>query len=360
MATEGDGLQSGQAEQVMSDSERPPEYGNGRNSGDVNLVVNGGDNHNNNNNGYQTSETVVMDTKERRYNGVLAQFGMRTRSINVGSQENLDVNGYFLERVDTENYDVDMTPWVGCENDYLLGLHTTKFINIKSKSCECNSNSNKAVGVEFGNTVLHHKNSQRLVIKQRNQVGVLEQAKRQILIVACALFFILSVAFLASDIGGLIAIGVIFLFLTFYLLYLVLKSTTGEGNTYSFTTQSIPLNSIFWVNRKLSIVEETPCCRVECMCPEQNDIERKFSDVTIGFNRNVTSNTFAYGGGGSFSTNFNGLTGKDSGTLDVISIKLENNQAYNLQHYLDCIITGCNAMQYNHIDSKFIYHKILP
>ena len=51
---------------------------------------------------------------------------------------------------------------------------------------------------------------------------------------------------------------------------------------------------------------------------------------------------------------------KRNNGIDQITIKSENNQAYNLQQYLDGIITGKNVLQYNHIDSKFIYYPVLP
>ena len=364
MATEGVGAEQAMSN-VLSDSEQAaPSYrgGNTGGSNDVNLVLSasaGGAAVGNinapyggRNGGYQTEEKVIVDSQERVYNGIRAKFGMRTRSINLGLASSIDENGYFVERLDTENYDTNMTPWVGYENDYLLGLHTAIFANLKNATCCGGGSSGVSLGIEWAHTVIHCKDSSRLIIKKRDQVGVFEQAKRTVLIILFVLMLLIGFICLGSGSGGAIAVGILFILGAFFVLYRALLSASGSGNSYSFTTQSIPINSIFWVDRKLTVVEENQCCQIECCCPEQTDIDKNFSTITIGFNRNVMSNSFN-------QTTFVAPSNKDT-NLDQVTIKLENNQAYNLHQYLDGIMTGKNVLQYNHIDSKFIYYPVLP
>ena len=94
----------------------------------------------------------------------------------------------------------NMTPWVGYENDYLLGLHTATFANFKNATSCCGGGGSSGVslGIEWEHTVIHCKDSSHLVIKKRDQLGVLQKAKRTLLIVLFFILFLIGIISLSS------------------------------------------------------------------------------------------------------------------------------------------------------------------
>ena len=162
----------------------------------------------------------------------------------------------------------------------------------------------------------------------------------------CALFAILLTfvsiilliaAIAGGDSGGLYGVGIVMLIIGIVLCFVGKRGSTQSHN-FIMVSQSIPINSIFYVDRQVEQQSQLRGSFCGSCCSKEEETRTHYSTISIGYNRSNLSDKF----------------NASASTKDFITITLVSNQAYNLHQYLNCIIDGTHPY-FNNINIGYSY-----
>ena len=280
------------------------------------------------------------------------------------SQMNMSTpDGYYKERQENGpwrqiKYDEVMQPWENNENEFHFKCWTEYNVKteIQSQSIRnLEQQQNKgSLSLSTGTSVYHRKKSDRLIIKKREKASIFALTRQNpngwvaFAIIVVGILIILY-GFVDFSLTAIIA-GFIIMISGISVPCCCNKSKTNALSEFVYTTQSIPINSIHFVDRQLETYDanavQNQCC--SCCCGTNAQISIKFSQVTIGFNRSNISKAF-------------GITGLATNSEDTVTVRLRCIDAYNLQQYLNGILDGKNRSEINYNDIlKPNYYSTLP
>eukprot|EP01083_Nonionella_stella_P018518 51576_1 len=273
---------------------------------------------------------------------------------------------YFRPRAeDTGDYQENMKPWETDGQNYSFACCTEKIAH----TTQYTKKQSVAVQVDWIHSVYHKTGSTRLIVKRKAGSSALAQAKNNpatkwaVLLCLCAIVCFIFGGIVAGNLGdddsdsdsysnrtwnsatgqydydtdtdseedGSGGLGALFgggavLLLTAIILFQCYSKRRVMQTNFDLVTQSIPIASIFFVERTVEQTEEADqCC---CEKPEEKQVHH--TDISIGYNRS------------NLSTKLNG----SASTEDYITFSLDSNQAYNLHQYINCIIDGSHP-QFN-------------
>jgi len=255
-------------------------------------------------------------------------------------------NNYFQPREDTGNYDENMKPWEADGQNYSFACCTeySTQAGTKKKGCCCGvAEKSQNVETKWVHTVYHKTGSNRIIVKKREAASSLEKAKNNPMTKWAVLVAILGILLAVSgaaypDDGEvekqrnmLIIAGGIMIIVSFFLCIFGFQGKNNFVRDQEMVTQSIPIKSIFFVERTVSQKEEaaTKSC---CGGKEKTDI---YSDISIGYNR----------------SNLSSRLQTSASKKDFVTFSLMANQAYNLHQYINCIIDGTHPQTSNGNDN---------
>lgn len=231
----------------------------------------------------------------------------------------------FRQREDTKNYEEDMTPWLRDPNaasNYQFMCSTEYIDELKQQGgCACCSGKKVAKDTDKEQTSVYHKtNSKRLIIKRKQHESQLRKIKKNPCVMFALFCIIVAIVLFiaAGDRGVLYGVGAVLLILGLVLCFCG-KGGSVQNDVFVMVTQSIPINSIFYVDRYV----EQDVKNDQCGCCQQEEMIH-YSTISIGYNRSNLSEKF-------------NLT---ANTKDFVTLKLVSNQAYNLHQYLNYVIDG--------------------
>mmetsp|Transcript_41216 Transcript_41216/g.36398 ORF Transcript_41216/g.36398 Transcript_41216/m.36398 type:complete len:309 (-) Transcript_41216:117-1043(-) len=255
--------------------------------------------------------------------------------------------GYFERIEDTNDYQEDMEPWLRDPNAAQNYLFRCMTINKDDETivtaAGCCKGKSEAKDSEKEQTSVYHKvNSKRLIIKKKEQISSVAQMKKN----PCALFalllifisIILLIAAIASGgPGALYGVAIVMLLIGIAICFFGKRGAT-QMHTFIMISQSIPINSIFYVDRQVEQQSQLKGRSCGSCCSKQEEEKINYSTISIGYNRSNLSDKF----------------NASASTKDFITVTLVSNQAYNLHQYLNCIIDGTHPY-FNNINIGYSY-----
>jgi len=270
----------------------------------------------------------------------------------------------FIERTqDTNNYEEDMEPWLRDPNaaqNYLFRCMTINSdieLAVKDGGC-CKGKAESKASAKEQTTVYHKLNSKRLIIKKKEHESTMKQMKKNPCLVFAILLTIVGVILLivaislsggdedtnnyyqeeeSEDPGGYYGGGIVLIIIGIVLCFVGKKGAT-QSDEFVMISQSIPLNSIFYVDRKVEQESQLKANSCGSCCANEKSKLTNYSTISIGYNRSNLSDKF----------------NASASTKDFITVTLVSNQAYNLHQYLNCIIDGTHPY-FNNINIGYSY-----
>lgn len=241
--------------------------------------------------------------------------------------------GYFERIEDTNDYQEDMEPWLRdpkAAKNYLfrcMTINNDTETSVTDAGC-CKGKSEAKEAEKEQTSVYHKVNSKRLIVKKKEQISSVAQLKKNpcctfaiLLTLVGVILFIAAIA--GGDSGGLYGVGVVILIIGVILCF-VGKRGSAQTHNFIMVSQSIPVNSIFYVDRQVEQQSELRGVSCGSCCFKQEEARTHYSTISIGYNRSNLSDKF----------------NASASTKDFITVTLVSNQAYNLHQYLNCIIDG--------------------
>jgi len=185
---------------------------------------------------------------------------------------------------------------------------------LSSMCCWCPAPTSKDATIKRMTTVYHKAGSDRLVIKLRTLQTVMKAqgVKASCLLKLCCFPFWPWACCVGQE----------------------------AHDTLDIVTQSIPIQSIFFVERNVTqkgdVAKPEGCCASMCMpcascCFYQVPDMANYSQISIGYNRSNESEMMKNDEGGL-------LSGLKEKTQDYITLTLDANQSFNLHRYLNDIL----------------------
>lgn len=226
-------------------------------------------------------------------------------NTNTNSDVDEKAGGYnFHALKDTGAYDEVMKPWENSENEFAFSCCT----DYEDASIKCMT------------TVYHKAGSDRLVIKRRTLQTVMKPqgVKASCLMKLCCCLCAPWPCCVGQE----------------------------AHETLDMVTQSVPIQSIFFVERNVTqkgdvikpkgccacLCRSLCCCFVSCCFKKVPDMAN-YSEISIGYNRSNESDMMKNGDGGLL-----GGGGHKAKTQDYITLTLDANQSFNLHRYLNDVL----------------------
>eukprot|EP01084_Bolivina_argentea_P019579 36380_1 len=231
----------------------------------------------------------MIDLKESEINQLLVSNNQTTVVNNNQATTPDNLRDYETRQdIHMDMYDEPMKPWETDGQNYSFTCCTEFKQNQQKKN------------IDEVNTVFHKTNSQRLIVKRKDKTSSL-QSVRETCILQCKvtiLVFILGVLLVALR---YVIVATIFIkkekhveyvdvcmIFSSFIMYCWCRSRKLFREDQQIITQSIPIQSIFYVERTVSKTEhQEQCC---CSTPEVAGIQ--YSYISIGYNRSCLSSKF--------------------------------------------------------------------